>query len=1177
MEENDHHQFAQGPTANAVHDLFGDHDENANDPFAQLQDDEPPADLLANDTKPVLSKPTPPAPTGGEVAQDPFEEIGNAHDGLASTSFHRPGETDQQQPMAVNGHIEKGDSPVEFTFTPFDRASAIDAGHKDFSDLLAEFEAEQADDDANLHGDSAPLAAPDSFQTTIPRSSDELSAPIELDKTPQLSGQSVFPAPIATPAGLFEDHSQGSSFDNLLAPDTAVASHPKTSHESATTDLDGSYQQGRPAPAQNGDTSMQSLFSDNSDWLADTSVDDSMDIRNKIDQNNNQNGTKESKRQPDEPLDFEVPQGWFDDQGNWKWYTDEQREHVRQTMYAQSPWLGDLPDEKQPPCELSGLRDYRKLTHPVPSPGLAVSSENAARRTPVPDRNPYEQSLSSNPNTPPSQPQTATTTSSYDPQTSSTETSYGGQSSYSQSPTQPASFNPFPVDPYAPQPQSRPYGPSGQGRPAMQSYAAPAPYSTGSSYTSPLAPPAGPSFIEKARPIAPPRMPSTAYDPPMLKTQRKVTRAASTMSLTGSGLSGFGGSSNESTQPPPVPPLPAAPPPGPPRHAKTPKQESTMPNFAPMPTNGQPVQQHPPRSLSPSGQELSREGGDYQYSQNDQSVPLLPLPMNQYAQEAQTGGSSLGPVHASSGSAPPQRPASSAGAARAPSYASFDPPIRPASSSRARNDQRPSESSFSAVNASGWSPLQNHTENETVQNESVQHFQGEDNRPLGQRDPSQMLSPPLPDRASSPYDSLSQPPRAGSRGSLRQKSPMFAAKPPFEARPPSQRGVHSNSNIISPRTVPAGPAPGWDPTPSMHPSRAQAAPAVGNGDMQYPSEQGALGLHTGQFEHTNPSSIRPEASYSGTFDQHSNLIQNATSPPFNEYTPPVAPLNGSDPHHSSHEPSYSPYQPSGHRQSLSNYSPDEQRRPHAQSGYLPETRQPPGIPDSTHGSDAYAPASYAPQGAMYGGSDSYVPHNAAYGHNGPSVDLSRGFSPPAPNPFQAMTAEQTHTYTPQQVLEQRPVSEDPLGRATIIARNRPLAIFGFGGRLITAFPGLAEDNAFGGANDGRTPAYGYASGRGRLSLRSLEELSSASALRSSEAAFPGPLLLDPSAVKGSAAEKKKREAILSYLEARADEIDKGLPYLKTSANQSRREEEGKVVLVRLLMAMIRGNGKFLGR
>jgi hypothetical protein len=84
-------------------------------------------------------------------------------------------------------------------------------------------------------------------------------------------------------------------------------------------------------------------------------------------------------------------------------------------------------------------------------------------------------------------------------------------------------------------------------------------------------------------------------------------------------------------------------------------------------------------------------------------------------------------------------------------------------------------------------------------------------------------------------------------------------------------------------------------------------------------------------------------------------------------------------------------------------------------------------------------------------------------------------------------------------------------------------------------------------------------------------------LKSSETVFPGPLILDPSSAKGAAGDKKKKEAVLEYLDARVEETEKGLPYLKTSANATRREQEGKLALLRVLLAMITGDGKLSGR
>jgi hypothetical protein len=188
--------------------------------------------------------------------------------------------------------------------------------------------------------------------------------------------------------------------------------------------------------------------------------------------------------------------------------------------------------------------------------------------------------------------------------------------------------------------------------------------------------------------------------------------------------------------------------------------------------------------------------------------------------------------------------------------------------------------------------------------------------------------------------------------------------------------------------------------------------------------------------------------------------------------------------------------------------------------------------------------------------------------NGSSLDTA-GY-------FQSAPADTS--YVPQQVLEQRPVSEDPLGRGSTHAKNVPLAVFGFGGVLVTSFPAQAtEQEDAHRQGHARAPSYGYASVRGKIWIRGIAELASSSAIKSDdELVFPGPLLYD-TATKGAAAEKKKRETLMAYLEGRAAEIERGLPYLKstsaTTGASKRREEEGKVVLIRVLAAMMLDEGK----
>lgn len=307
--------------------------------------------------------------------------------------------------------------------------------------------------------------------------------------------------------------------------------------------------------------------------------------------------------------------------------------------------------------------------------------------------------------------------------------------------------------------------------------------------------------------------------------------------------------------------------------------------------------------------------------------------------------------------------------------------------------------------------------------------------------------------------------------------------------------------------------------------------------------------------------------------------QHSGAQDYSPYMPVDTANRGQSEHYGQDQPSYGlglrhvspdnnvvdPYapQPQVHRQM--SYS-DNIQSAYGQSPYAPG-------PQATT-SNAYAPEPSAYQPSPYDPSarSLLAPPDLHPGAAMSSYGSEFGTSPQEPSYFQAMTSDST--YTPQQVLEQRPVSEDPLGRCTLAARNAPLAVFGFGGVLITAFPALAEQEHSLGHS--RTPSYGYASGRGQLWIRTVSDLASTSALMSNENTFPGPLILDLATSKGAVGEKKKREAVMQYLTARAEEIEKGLPYLKSSASRARREEEGKLVLVRLLSAMLIGDGKLSG-
>lgn len=161
-----------------------------------------------------------------------------------------------------------------------------------------------------------------------------------------------------------------------------------------------------------------------------------------------------------------------------------------------------------------------------------------------------------------------------------------------------------------------------------------------------------------------------------------------------------------------------------------------------------------------------------------------------------------------------------------------------------------------------------------------------------------------------------------------------------------------------------------------------------------------------------------------------------------------------------------------------------------------------------------------------------------------------------------------------------PVSNgtDPLGRHDSRA---PLIAFGFGGRLITSFPGLSELTGGFDVSLGRKAA--------PIQVRTLHKVIPESALESSTAVFPGPLFSDPGSptkslvsvgVGGSGA-KTKKTALLKYLGERAEEIERGLGYLAVDAGSTpgpseRSKAEGKLVIVLLLKIMVENDGKLSG-
>lgn len=103
-----------------------------------------------------------------------------------------------------------------------------------------------------------------------------------------------------------------------------------------------------------------------------------------------------------------------------------------------------------------------------------------------------------------------------------------------------------------------------------------------------------------------------------------------------------------------------------------------------------------------------------------------------------------------------------------------------------------------------------------------------------------------------------------------------------------------------------------------------------------------------------------------------------------------------------------------------------------------------------------------------------------------------------------------------------------------------------------------------------------------IQIRTLQKVLPESALDNSSATYPGPLFADPgsptnSLVRTTASQTKAKKAkVVTYLEERASEIDRGIGYLHLGSDD-RRSAEGKLVLVKLLKVMVEQDGQLTGR
>jgi COPII coat assembly protein SEC16 len=179
--------------------------------------------------------------------------------------------------------------------------------------------------------------------------------------------------------------------------------------------------------------------------------------------------------------------------------------------------------------------------------------------------------------------------------------------------------------------------------------------------------------------------------------------------------------------------------------------------------------------------------------------------------------------------------------------------------------------------------------------------------------------------------------------------------------------------------------------------------------------------------------------------------------------------------------------------------------------------------------------------------------------------------PPVDQSQEVSLAAPTHApYAPSPTLLG---TNDPLGR---VSGRAPIISMGFGGKFVACFHGAGTmSGGFDVALSSRQST--------DVTIRSLHDIISASALDMGENSFPGPLFNDPgtptaaSLVRTGAAQTKAKKAkVIKYLEERADEISRGLGYLHGGSDKQQ-QMEAKLVIIQLLKVLVEQDGRLLGR
>lgn len=355
----------------SVADLFGREQEEADDPFAQVAQEDLPvqakrpdqSDAEAQEIEPVEELPTRIEDIfDGEEADDPFGEINQAteteHPDRAKDST-QSAQHSEEAPTRIGdifGGEEHGDDPFgaisrkEEIAGPTEtgessnsgappRIADIFAGNDESDDPFGQIQQGDEHPEESIPDEKPIEEVPIRINQIFGEGDDSTDAfaelAIEKEEPSDAAFSSTTAAPInaAVPATAAQTAAE-KDFSDLLAefeddfdiePSTDDADAPAASGEVAAN----------PTPA--------ALFADdNADFIFDEFAQHQLDPTSEPSTQGGQDADVMAESKQDDgndPITFDIPQGWYDDAGEWNWYTEEQKELVRQTMAGEADWI----------------------------------------------------------------------------------------------------------------------------------------------------------------------------------------------------------------------------------------------------------------------------------------------------------------------------------------------------------------------------------------------------------------------------------------------------------------------------------------------------------------------------------------------------------------------------------------------------------------------------------------------------------------------------------------------------------------------------------------------------------------------------------------------------------------------------------------------------------------------